>query len=461
MKQLVIALTLTLTACAAVPNAPQDMANIPVPNAWQHASLSDKTIDNLPNRWWEAFDDKELNRLIDTALQQNSSLQKAALSLQQSLLQVDMATADMLPSVSASANANRRKPLDGNSQVSKSYSSNAGVSWQLDLFGKLLKSRDVAKYTAQATAEEKQKIALAVTTQVAESYWELGSLNQKIALSEQNLAATEKLTDIVRIKYKNGAASEMDLLSAEKSLRQQQSSMAALRHQHNQTRNALAVLIGEMPETAINEPQTLPQPFRLPELKVEMPADVLDNRPDVRAARLNLMADMASVDMRVRDFFPSFGLNLGVSAGGSELSKIVADPIGSLALNMALPFLNFPDNVLNLKVSQVKYQSDLAGYRNTLYTALSEVENAASQYRQLTEQNSLLNKNLQTTRRLEKMREVRYNNGADDLQKLLDAQSDTRSAELSVVENELALYKNFLTRYTALGGQDVLEEKNK
>ena len=89
MKQLVIALTLTLAACAAVPNAPQDMANIPVPNAWQHASLSDKTIDNLPNRWWEAFDDKELNRLIDTALQQNSSLQKAALSLQQSLLQVD------------------------------------------------------------------------------------------------------------------------------------------------------------------------------------------------------------------------------------------------------------------------------------------------------------------------------------------------------------------------------------
>ncbi|MBQ5429000.1 MAG: TolC family protein, partial [Neisseriaceae bacterium] len=121
MKQLVIALTLTLTACAAVPNAPQDMANIPVPNAWQHASLSDKTIDNLPNRWWEAFDDQELNRLIDTALQQNSSLQKAAYSLQQSLLQVDMATADLLPSVSASANANRRKPLDGNSPVSKSY----------------------------------------------------------------------------------------------------------------------------------------------------------------------------------------------------------------------------------------------------------------------------------------------------------------------------------------------------
>lgn len=460
MKQLLIALTLTLTACAAVPNAVQDMANVPVPDAWQHATASDKTIDNLPNRWWEHFEDAELNRLMDTALEKNSSLQQAAFSLQQSLLQLDLATADLLPSVSASANASRRKPLDGGT-VTKGYSSSANLSLPIDLFGKLLKSRDVRKWAAAASAEDKQRIAFGVTTQVAELYWELGSLNKKISLAEQNLAASEKLTDLVRAKYKHGAAAEMDLLSAERSLRNQQSSMAALRHQHNQTRNALAVLIGEMPETQINEPKGLPDSFRLPELAVNLPAEVLDNRPDIRAARNRLMSDMATVDVRVRDFFPSFNLNLGVSAGGSELSKIVADPVGSLALNMALPFLNFPDNVLNLKVSQVQYQSDLAGYRNTLYTALSEVENAASQYRQLTEQNALLNKNLQTARRLEKMREVRYKNGADDLQKLLDAQNETRSAEQSLVENELALYKNFLTRYTALGGVDVLEEKNK
>ncbi|MBR3425201.1 MAG: TolC family protein, partial [Neisseriaceae bacterium] len=177
------------------------------------------------------------------------------------------------------------------------------------------------------------------------------------------------------------------------------------------------------------------------------------------AARDRLMADMATVDLRVRDFFPTFGLNLGVSAGGSQLSNIVADPVGSAALNVALPFLNFPDNVLNLKVSQVKYQSDLAAYKNTLYTALSEVENSLSQYNQLNQQHKLLKQNLETTRRLEKMRQVRYNNGADDLQKLLDAQSDTRQAEQAVVENELALYQNFLTRYVALGGKNILPDK--
>ena len=456
MKPIVIALTLTLCACAAVPNAQQDMANIALPQAWQQGET--KTADALPALWWEAFGDPKLNEFENKALAQNVSIQQAAFALQQSLLQLNLSTADLLPSLSASAGARASKALESGASTSKSFSSNAGISWQIDLFGKLLKARDVSRWSAKATAEDRQKVALAITTQVAELYWQLGSLNKKIALAEQNLSATEKLTDIVRSKYKHGAASEMDLLSAERSLRQQQSSMAALRHQHNQTHNALAVLVGEMPESDMVEPKTLPQPFRLPELRVEVPAEVLDNRPDIRAARARLMADMATVDMRVRDFFPSFGLNLGVSAGGSALSKIVADPVGSAALNLALPFLNFPDNVLNLKVSQVKYQSDLAGYKNTLYTALSEVENASSQYHQLNQQHKLLQQNLETARRLEKMRKVRYDNGADDLQKWLDAQSDTRSAEQSLVDNELSLYKNFLSRYVALGGKDILTE---
>ena len=86
------------------------------------------------------------------------------------------------------------------------------------------------------------------------------------------------------------------------------------------------------------------------------------------------------------------------------------------------------------------------------------MENASSQYHQLNQQHKLLQQNLETARRLEKMRQVRYNNGADDLQKWLDAQSDTRSAEQSLVDNELSLYKNFLSRYVALGGKDILTE---
>ncbi|MBR0128919.1 MAG: TolC family protein, partial [Neisseriaceae bacterium] len=150
MKPIVIALTLTLCACAAVPNAKQDMANIALPQAWQQGET--KTADALPTLWWEAFGDPKLNDFENKALAQNVSIQQAAFALQQSLLQLNLSTADLLPSLSASAGARASKALESGASTSKSFSSNAGISWQIDLFGKLLKARDVNKWSAAASA---------------------------------------------------------------------------------------------------------------------------------------------------------------------------------------------------------------------------------------------------------------------------------------------------------------------
>ena len=114
---------------------------------------------------------------------------------------------------------------------------------------------------------------------------------------------------------------------------------------------------------------------------------------------------------------------------------------------------------MNLKVSQLQYRSDLADYRNKLYTALSEVEDSYAQYNQLNKQHALMSENLIAARKLERMREVRYENGADDLDKLLSAQKNTRTIEQNVIDTELSLYQNFLARYTALGGGDVLDKQ--
>ncbi|MBR6025983.1 MAG: TolC family protein [Neisseriaceae bacterium] len=459
MRLSVLSIALLLSACAVIPDAPSDMAGIALPEQWQVVEKNN-TAYILPAHWWEVFNDDDLSALINHALENNSSLEKATYSLQQSLLQLDMATADMLPSVSASGSVGARKPLNsGNEKWSKSYSSSANVSFQLDLFGKLLKMRDVRKWLAQASAEDKQQIAIAVTTQVADLYWQLGSLNQKIALSQQNLSNSQKQLEFVHLKYKHGALAQMDVLSSEQDFRQQQNSLNSLELRATQLRHALSVLVGQMPEAPINEPKSLPEKFYIPDLKVNLPSEVLDNRPDIRASRMRLMSDMANVSVKVRDFFPSIDLGAGVSTGGSELAKILSDPVGSLSLRLALPILNVPDNILNLKVSQIQYRSDLADYRNKLYNALSEVEDAYAQYNQLNKQHALMSENLIAARKLERMREVRYENGADDLDKLLSARKNTRTIEQNMIDTELSLYQNFLARYTALGGSDVLDKQ--
>lgn len=459
MRLSVLSIALLLSACAAIPDAPSDIAGIALPEQWQMVERKD-TAQILPARWWEVFGDDNLSNLINQALEHNSSLEKATYNLQQSLLQLDMATADMLPSVSASGSVSSRKPLDSSNQSwTKSYSSSANVSFQLDLFGKLLKMRDVRKWLAQASAEDKQQVAIAVTTQVADLYWQLGSLNQKIALSQKNLASSEKQLEFIHLKYKFGALAQMDVLSSEQDFRQQQNSLNSLQLRATQLRHALSVLIGQMPQAQLYEPMSLPEKFYIPDLSVNLPAEVLDNRPDIRASRMRLMSDMANVSVKVRDFFPSIDLGAGVAMGGSELAKILSDPVGSLSLRLGLPILNMPDNILNLKVSQLQYRSDLADYRNKLYTALSEVEDSYAQYNQLNKQHALMSENLIAARKLERMREVRYENGADDLDKLLSAQKNTRTIEQNIIDTELSLYQNFLARYTALGGGDVLDKQ--
>lgn len=459
--RLSICLTLLcLSACSAIPNAQQDMADINLPQQWSnlHVKTSQgKAEELIYERWWTSFEDAKLNYVIETALQKNNSLQQAAYSLQQSLLQVHSAIGDLFPSLSANANASSSKSLEGGPS-SRHFGSSANISFQLDVFGKLLKNKDAKQWLAQASMEDRQSVAMSVSTQTADLYWQLAHINKKLELSQKNIEAAEQLFKMVEVKYKYGAAARMDLLSSEQSINQQRNTLKSLQHQHEQIKNALAVMIGEMPQIKLDEPQELSDISKFPVLQQNIPAEVLDNRPDIRAARLRLMADMANVSVRVRDFFPSLNLGASATMGGSSLSKILSNPQGALSLGVALPFLNVPDNIINLKVSQIQYQADLSAYKNKLYTALSEVENAHSQYRQLMEQHELLEKNLQDARQIERMRMVRYQNGADSLQDLLNAQTNTRQAEQSLLDNELALHQNFLTRYNALGGKPLVFE---
>ncbi len=455
----VLCTALILCGCAAVPDAPRDMANIALPHDWQQApSAQPQQNAALPAQWWRAFNDPELSRLIDTALRQNNDLAVAAFNLQNALLQSDAATAELLPKLSASASGSSSKSLEGGAS-SRKFGMSGGVSFQVDLFGRLLKARDARQWQARATAEDRHNVALTVATKTASLYWQLAALNRQITLSEQNLANARQLRDMVKVKYEAGAVAQMEVLSTEQSVRNQEDAAAILVHQRTQARNALAVLLGEIPGTHFGELPDVPAAAP-PGLPATLPAEVLDHRPDVRAARMRLMADMANVSIAVRDFFPVLNLSANAAGGGTHLSDIVANPTGSLALGVLLPFLNMPQNAINLKTSQNQYQANLAQYKKTLYTALSEVEDAFSQQTQLEQQAALLTQNLTAARQLETMRKVRYEVGADALQELLNAQDNTRAAELALLQNRLARYQNFLTRYVALGGGAEIPREN-
>lgn len=426
------------------------------PTQWQAvtnnpANNSNISLDGL-SPWWEKFNDSELNRLVKLALERNNSLIAAGFKLKQAQLQAGLASNNQMPSLSGSANSSASRYLEGNSSTTRSNSAGVSVSYELDLWGKLARATDQKTWEAQATEQDLRSTQQTIAASVARLYWQLGYLNQRIALGEASTAYTQKTLDLINLQFRAGAVSQLEVVSAEKSLSNQKSAQADLIDQREQARHALAILFDAPPTQQITpEPLELPN-HAMPELAMGLPSELLSRRPDLSAAELRLRSSMAAVDIARANFYPSFTLTGSVNGSNSKLSEVLSNPVGALALNLALPFLNWNENQLSLKVSKAAYGQAVAEFRQTLYAALNDVENALSARTLYDTKSSQLQQQLVLAKKANHLYEVRYRAGAAPLKEWLDAQEEDRQAQINVLINRYNAYTNQATLYLALGG---------
>lgn len=441
-------LILLFSACASVPNTAEDIRAIRLPEKWQQT----EPVSPSPNTlvWWQAIDDDLLKQYLHTAQTHNLDIEAAAYRLRQYAVQNQLAIADRLPRLSASASASSSKPLDEGTS-SRRFSSSAGLSWSADIFGTLAKTQDVKQWLAEASAADVQQLKNRTISETAEQYWQLAAINAQLALADDDIQTAQQQLKIMHTRYRVGDVAKMDVLESEQHLRTQERNRDDLQHRRNQTRHALTLLLGK-----VVDDQTLAEPTRLPEITLpplpdSLPAQLLDRRADIRAARWRLMADMGNVDVAVRQFFPQINLNISASASGSQLSQIVQNPLGVLSLDALLPFLNWPQNQLNLQVAQWQYQENRTNFKKTLYSALVEVENAFSQQNQLNREAKRSQADLQAAKTLAEIAHVRHQHGDASWQDVLQAQTQYNNAQQAKINNHLARYQNFLTLQLALG----------
>lgn len=244
--------------------------------------------------------------------------------------------------------------------------------------------------------------------------------------------------------------SSLELREAEQSLASQQAALSLLRQQRVETRHALAILFNAAPGSATlgavlpTEPQQL-SADDMPAVAAGLPAELLGRRPDVRAAELRLRESLVSADATRASYYPSLTLTGSLGGASSSLANVLANPGGMLGAGLLLPFLNQTAMKLNAELSKVRYQEAAVNFRQSLYQALSEVENALSARTQYAQQ-------LAAARDVERLYELRYRAGAATLKLWLDAQEKRRSAELALAENQYNRLNNQVTLYKALGG---------
>lgn len=441
-------LALSASGCGLM-QTPYSRPAADLPQAWSQ-DVETRTIST--DHWWEQFTDQELNRLLDTALERNTDLAVAALQVRKAGLQADLADSDRLPAISVQGSGEVSRNLGSSSKETRSYQASSTMSYELDLWNRLGSTADAARWEAVATEEDRQAAMLSLTGTAASFYWQLGYLNQRVALSQASIDYARQTLELVRVQKAAGAATGLEILEAERNLASQEASHTQLLQQRTEARNGLAILLDGPPQTTKTRELPDLNAVRLPGVESGLPGQLLGRRPDLRAAEARLRATLAQGDATRASYYPSINLSGSYGGASDQLSRLLSNPIATLGAELALPFVQWRDMQRNVAIAETEYRQAVLNFRQTLYTALSEVENSLSARKQYRVQAEKLEASLTAARQSEELYRLRYRAGAVSLQTWIDAQEKRRQAEINLAENRYNQLQNHISLVKALGG---------
>lgn len=456
MRLLIIFLLCTglLTGCAT--HQPSPRPDLKLAADWTQSSTTPDTANTpeLQDNWWLLFDSEPLQQLIDQALQNNLDLRMAQERILQAEALLGITRASSLPGLSASASSGIRSTSSSNGMSSSSESSSLGLNtrYEVDLWGRIAAERAAGKATLNATIHDWHTTRLSLTASVAASWFEWLKLQSQLDHARWYLQAAEQQLALLEAAYRQGAATPADLARQRSAVINQQTSLNNLQHQQLQTRNALAVLLGESPQQ-FQPPTADLQQLNPPAIQPGLPSDLLTRRPDLARAEAQLQAAEANISAARAAVFPSLELSASAALSSSS-SLLLADPVQALNLTGSITQSIFDHGVRQrqIRISESRQQELLQSYHKAVLTALAEVEDALSNERLHRELQAQQQQLLEETRLITAYTQRRYQAGIDSLNLLLEAQRSQYQAE----EQWLTLHQNRLNAsldlYRVLGG---------
>ncbi|WP_418358808.1 efflux transporter outer membrane subunit [Shewanella basaltis] len=446
-----IALCLVLVgACSSFTHTEFTPPEVTIPDSWQSVSVNQHV---KLDPWWQRFNNPELNQLIEHVLLTNNDLALATLTLRSARLQAGLTDTQRYPQINASVNGDKTKSLDGGASVSD-YGTNVSLSYEVDLWGRVSADMDAAKWASLASEQDRESTAQSLVSTTAILYWQIGYLKHSLTLSQKSIDYAQQTYDLAQRQYRSGAVSQLNVFEAKRSLAGQQASHSELEQQLVEAQNALAILFNQPPTQMGIHIKQLPD-SELPSIAEGIPADVLIRRPDVKSALYQLKSAYSAKDATFAGYLPTLSLSGSLGTSSTELKELLQNPIGTLGANLFLPFVQWNEMQLYKALATVEVESAVVTYRQTLYNAFKEVDNAISARQHYEYQAQKLREQYDAATQAEHIYASQYRNGAVSIQDWLDAQETQRNAEVLLLANRYNLFSAQATLYQALGGSDI------
>ena len=442
---------LSLTAAAALLSGCLTLGPMPsLNNADVPAAFEQMPATNAPiwpaADWWRGFGSPELDGLIATAQAQNLDLAAAEARVLQADARIRQAGANLLPNVGLGADAGRE--FRGNTD---SFSVSLGASYELDFWGR---NRNILASTiasGNATRADRETVALTATTGVADTYFQLLSFRDRLAIARLNLENALAVLMVTESRVRNGIGTPLELAQQRATIAAQQTAIPQFEQQELQTRAALALLLGRPPEGFTVTAQDL-EGLNMPAVAPGLPSDLLRRRPDFAVAEANLAAANANVAVARAALFPSIVLTGAGGLQSNVLGQLVSNPASSFSLGASLAQTVFDAGRLEAVTDEARAREQelLAAYRSTTIAAFSEVESTLGLIAHLAEQESYQREQVTQSQLAFDIAQARYREGVADYLTVLDSQRSLYQArdQLGLVRLQrllaaVALYKAF------------------
>ena len=446
----------------------------PEPQEWLESidpKIESKTADF--STWWTVFNDPILNALVESAYQQNLSLQVTGIRILEARAQLGIAIGNQYPQTQqgtgdttvekASANQPNFAGLERFYYV---YDVGFAAAWELDFWGKFRRAVQAGVADLQASIADYDDNLVFLTSEVARTYVDLRTSEERLAVAYDNTKIQKRSLQLAQIQFNAGDVTELDVFQSRALLRSTEATIPGFETDIRQAKNALAILLGKLPgeiDAMLAGPGRIPQ---MPaEIAVGIPTELLRRRPDIRLAERQLAAQSAQIGVAKANLFPHFSLvgSIGYTTTGSTnppqsnnagLSDMFKNKSFGYSAGPSITWdlFNYGRITNSIRVEDARFQQLAVDYENTVLQAVQEVEDAMIAFLRTQDKAAFLDDAVEAYKRSVDLSLLQYKEGLVDFQRVLDAQQNLVQQQDNWVATTGDVGLNLISLYKALGG---------
>ena len=446
-----LAVTIVITSCKIGPDF--EKSDTPTAATFRYDSLQADTVVNL--RWWELFNNPELDSLIVIGLRENKDVLTAASRVEQAMITVGFTKVDIYPSIGVTGAASvgnvlGNQPLGADAGI---YLAGLTMAWEIDFWGKFRRATEAARANYVASGYAQRTIQIGLITAITQTYFQLLDFRWRLQIAEHTLDSRQKAVEIINARFKQGIVPRIDLNQAQIQLAIAKSSVPFYKRQIAITETALAVLLGRNPYEIIAEVTLEDQDFPA-DIPPGIPSTILERRPDIIAAENRYHAETANVGVAQAQRFPAISLTGLI--GGLATQDLGSAASGGMAWSASAgllsPLLNWGKNKKRAEIQkQVALQSAYA-YENTIIQAFKEVEDALISISTYKFELQARDEQVTAAVSARDLSKQRYDGGVTSYLEVIENDRAAFEAELQYSQARQQLLNSYILLYKALGG---------